>query len=1266
MKTNPMTAAAPILRRRPMSKTKSASVPPDQLQREQALNPARSMLVQAPAGSGKTDLLTRRFLRLLREVDDPAQIVAITFTIAAAAEMRHRILSELEKETGPETRDSGEEFSMSCLARRALDRSNARGWKLLDLPAQLRISTIDSFCRELALQQPLLSGLGGGLAIAEQPKDLYRRAARQTLNQIGNPGNAALSEAVEALLVWRDNNWQELEDLLVRMLESRDRWMHDFVLSRDPDWNALRERLERPFANAVCDGLIQVSRLLDQVPGAREEAMELARFACSQTGGELHRELVELAEFPNAPFPNVDELEVAHQAMLCLADLVLTGDCAFRERVDKRHGFPADRKAEKARLLAMIRDLDGVPGLEAALAAIRDLPPACYSEEDWTIVRACFMMLRNAAAQLKVVFAEAAEVDFIEVAQVAESVLQSDDGFPTDAAIAVADGIRHLLVDEFQDTSRRQHQLLARLIAAWPDRVGRTSFLVGDPMQSIYFFRDADAELFARVKEIGLEIPNAEPLALDFVPLSANFRTTPSLIERLNDAFSKVFAADDGSCVMFSHALPGREGQQSPNSTFKLHLEFEVRTSDKKQLPAAEIQKEEEPPEAQIAEIVDLICGRQAEMEEARRTGGKFRIAVLARARKSLAPIAQALHEAAIPFRAVDIEKLGARPEVLDALALAAALLNPYDRVAWLGVLRAPWCGLTLSDLHTLSSDDDVELLARPIPELLAKRLPLLSHAGRVAAQRVVSAANSAAAFSTKQPTASAGTWLEQIWLSLGGADCYDATAQANLDLLWACLDRLPGGQQDLLGPTLNAALDKLTALPDPAASNDCGVQLMTIHKSKGLEFEVVIVPDLQAKTAGNSSRLLSWMERGLKPGEEPEFGEQGSSGEITEFLVAPLQSKGEDAGKSKAWVDRMYRQREAQETRRILYVAATRARAELHLFVRPAYRVEANGDFTLMEPSASLLSTAWPAFAEEIRARFEEWKLTRVSSVEAGRPQAASHADIESIAAVSESDLFVMPPIEPPGKPTLLRRLPKDYRQRPGTDRVPFFPEPGVPSIPRPFAERVGDNGFPLSDPSAESGSRLYARHEGGVVSRALGTAVHALLEELARLRGAGNWLTARDALQKLRPRIQTEVRALGIAPQQAGKIAADALQITLDASHDPIGQWILSPHPEAATEVRWTGVVADTLTNVRVDRIFRAGLTPQSESQEAWWVIDYKTADADDTDPAAALARLRPLFAPQLEAYALVLRNLHGEDATIRAGLYYPRMSLLDWWEI
>jgi ATP-dependent exoDNAse (exonuclease V) beta subunit len=155
-------------------------------------------------------------------------------------------------------------------------------------------------------------------------------------------------------------------------------------------------------------------------------------------------------------------------------------------------------------------------------------------------------------------------------------------------------------------------------------------------MQSIYFFRDADAELFARVKEIGLEIPNGEPLKFDFVNLSANFRTAPSLVRRLNEAFAKVFAEDDGSGVTFSSAEPAREGGDSAEQSFKLHLSFEAQTAYKKRLFDNGTLETEALGDAQISEIVDLIRSRQPAMEEARQAGEKFRIAVLARARRSL------------------------------------------------------------------------------------------------------------------------------------------------------------------------------------------------------------------------------------------------------------------------------------------------------------------------------------------------------------------------------------------------------------------------------------------------------------------------------------------------------------------------------------------------------------------------------------------------------------------------------------------------------
>jgi ATP-dependent exoDNAse (exonuclease V) beta subunit len=968
--------------------------------------------------------------------------------------------------------------------------------------------------------------------------------------------------------------------------------------------------------------------------------------------------LAESVEIPGAPFTG--ELEEAREVFAALANFLQTQKGAWRTEKGLKapDGFPATPRgrAGKARFAQYVAALGAIPGLEAALAAVRNLPPARYPEDVWQIVHACFTLLRRAAAELHVAFAEAGAVDFIEVAQAAQHVLKDFDGLPTDAALAVSDGIRHLLVDEAQDTSRRQHQLLAGLIAAWPERTGRTCFAVGDPMQSIYSFRDADPELFWRLRSMGLELPNDEPLVFDFVPLQANFRTEPDLVARLNQIFQQIFAADDGSGVTFSSAQPARDLKPTPDPRFALHLAFVPQAGRGRAANPETAREREEARAAQTAEMVELIRSHLAPMAAARARGEKYRVAVLGRTRNALVPVALALREAAIPFRAVELEKLSARPEVLDALALARALLNPLDRVAWLGLLRAPWCGLTLDDLHRLASADDPELLTLPVPELLAQRLRLLSQEGRLSAARVLDALAAVPSMRASQPTASLGTWLEQVWLRLGGAACVDAAARANLDLLWSCLDRLPSGEQDLLGPALEAALDKLTALPDPAASSDCGVQLMTIHKSKGLEFEVVLVPDLQAGSGRSGRKLLAWLERGLDAPDD--------SGEITEFLIAPLQSKGADRGSAKAWVDWVHRQRETQESRRILYVAATRAREQLHLFARPAYKAEGDS-FSLVEPSNSLLATAWSALEEEVRARFQDWKTAEAAS---DLPQ---EQEIESIAAAGESNLLVMPS---PIRPTLLRRLPPDYAQTQATLDSPEILR--APSFPRSFAERVGNLEpqltIGLSSPGApglvsETWENMpYSRHQGGLLSRALGTAVHKLLQDLTQLRLTQDWQPARAALSRLQPRIAAQLRAAGIDPAQAARVAADALELALNASRSPHGEWILSPRAQAASEVGWTGVVAGNLRTVRVDRLFRAGHAPLSEGEDCWWIVDYKTAHADNADPASVLPELRKLFAPQLETYAAVLRNLHGADAPIRAGLFYPRMLQLDWWQL
>jgi ATP-dependent helicase/nuclease subunit A len=170
--------------------------PLDQSARARVLETDESFLVQAPAGSGKTELLTHRLLKLLAEVDEPEQILAITFTHAATAEMRGRVLTALQKARDP--KETGDDI---LLARKALDNDAQRGWNLLQQPERLNIQTIDAVCLAIAHETPLLSRLGGSLSPTDKPQPLYTLAARRTLARLGS--EEPLSSALGALLQLR-------------------------------------------------------------------------------------------------------------------------------------------------------------------------------------------------------------------------------------------------------------------------------------------------------------------------------------------------------------------------------------------------------------------------------------------------------------------------------------------------------------------------------------------------------------------------------------------------------------------------------------------------------------------------------------------------------------------------------------------------------------------------------------------------------------------------------------------------------------------------------------------------------------------------------------------------------------------------------------------------------------------------------------------------------------------------------------------------------
>lgn len=1198
--------------------------------RELALDTGTSFIVQAPAGSGKTELLTRRFLRLLSEVDSPEQILAITFTRSATAEMRRRILGAMEA-----ARD-GQDQPTAELALAALQNAEKRNWDIFRSPHLLRIETIDSFCLSLAHRTPLLSRLGGTFQPTEIAEPLYDLAAQRTLRTLGGP-DAALNDAINTLLRVRDNGLAECADLIASMLARRDQWISPTVLDTSPDWqNLVRVELEKPMKRAISRALNQLHQLFaaSGIDGA--EFAKLASFACanlrlddSDTCRKHLANIEVLDSYKDLPSTSIEDLD----AWKAIAAQLLTGTNDWRKSISKQLGFPPKMKSQKLQMQEIIARLQQIQGLREALCQTRDLPPAAYSEEQWSLLSKLFLTLRDATAQLKVIFAEQNTVDFIEIGLAAEQVLKVSDemlgDLPTDLALSTGEQLRHLLVDEFQDTSRRQHRLLSMIVRAWSADEGRTCFLVGDPMQSIYLFRQAEVELFQHARQHGLG-HGEEALPLDPLQLTTNFRSHRGLVDRLNQMLEPIFRQESKHGAPRVQFTPSEayEPATVPESVH-IHANLIPPQDSRDNSRRARLQAQQE----EADQVLNIVRSHAGDI----RNNTRYVIAILARARNHLLPVATALRKNNITFRAVEMENLGERQEILDLQSLLRALLHPMDRVAWLAVLRAPWCGLTLADLHTLCGEDDRSFRKTPVLELLRTRLALLSEDGQQRAGKALAVLENALRQRLFQSSSqSLSMLIERTWYSLGGRDCVDKTAYENTQVFFDMLDQMSADGIACINGELERNLTRLFAQPDSESSELNGVQLMTIHKAKGLGFDVVILPGLHRGARPEQSKLLTWLERSIPP------DEMTSPLEISEVIVAPIGEKGQKSNVLTKWVERQESARLDEEQKRLFYVACTRAGKQLHLLGTAEIKVNTSGaggtTYQLKSgDTGSLLQTAWPGLEPDFNQAFEIWKAQNTASTSTAsfttlplrdEPQSET---LFGLAAASEE------------RTATLRRLPGNYAPSHAHDIV------------------TESDTFAAHDAERD----LFDRPSGSLRVRAFGIAVHALLDKASKKLQSG------IAVAQCQQQLHSWTAATATLLQQQGLPRAESKRLSLDviaavngALEDETGRWILSPHADAQNEAEWTGWLNGTLRNIRVDRVFRAGEDVLHPGENVHWIIDYKTSSHSALGLDSFFLEQKEEYRPQLEAYAAVLHLLKGQDTRIRLGLYYPLLHKLDSW--
>ncbi|HET9107255.1 MAG TPA: UvrD-helicase domain-containing protein [Steroidobacteraceae bacterium] len=878
----------------------------DDLAREHAIDPRLSVILQAPAGSGKTSVLTQRLLRLLAVVDEPEQILAITFTRRAAAEMRARVLRALRGDVG----EGAQAAHLRQLASAALERSQERGWRLAQDPGRLRIQTIDSFNFRLASQLPVTARAGSELSVSARPDELYRLAARETL--LAADADAQLAADLELLFERLDNRWSLVERLLADMLRQRAHWLR-YVLGHEPD--------------------ILCRRVADSLARIVEERLRTAT-AC--LGVEVCAEAARL--------PGVGSL----QAQVCrleswktLARLALTNDGGWRKAIDRRLGAGFENAAGKEALRACIERLSALPAARATLREIASLPDPDLGAQSAAALAALSRVLRAAAAQLQAHFSLDGRVDHTYIAGAARAAL-AEAGLPTDLALTTGLSLRHILVDEFQDTSVAQLELLEALTAGWEPGDGRTLFVVGDPMQSIYQFREAEVGCFLRARDAGIGAVSLRPLQL-----LRNFRSTPALIRWTNETFGQLFPRSDDlreSAVAFTPSLAGKpEGPADDADPVEVRL-----------LPGAERA-------AETGAIADRIGDLKARDPQAS-------IAVLVAARSHAQAIVAALQGRDIDAIGVELVPLAEVPVVRDLVSLMRALCHLGDRTAWLAVLRAPWCGLSLATLTDLSSRGDSRLICEAARE--PQRLARWPQEERTRLERVMRVLEEGVGQRDRAPLAD---WLEAVWMALGAPDAYEAEELRHARAFFEALsERTASGEWSGTG-TLESVLASLYA--QPRARTDAPVQVLTIHGAKGLEFDHVLVPSLDRDRNRGREPLLRWLDLPRR---------ERSTPEETDLIMAPAPAIGdEDPGEVNAFLRRLMDRRAANEQVRLLYVAATRARRSLHLYAAPAVR----RDGAVSPRPRTLLGYLWPALEMQFQARTSSAAVDAVLPSGTARP---------------------------------------------------------------------------------------------------------------------------------------------------------------------------------------------------------------------------------------------------------------------------------------
>ncbi len=853
-----------------------------------AAGPRSSVWVSASAGTGKTTVLTERLLRLMLDGTDPARVLCLTFTRAAAAEMANRLDSRLaEWATLPPgaLAQALQKLTGDFPGEATIARARQLFARVLDTPGGIKIATIHAFCQTLLRRFPLEAGVSPEFAVLEE------RGA----------GEALAEAAQKVILAARDGRHPELAEALgiVSDHAAEERFAELMgALAQE------RGKLRRAVAEGHAELRRRLCIALSLSPEATAETL-VAGFCAADAGDEAGlrsaaaalaagketdcgRGIV-LAEWCAQPHRRSEMLASYECAFLTnlgeVRKTLITAEAARLAGCDARAILTAEaerlQKLREARAAVVLREAT------CALARLGDALLRAYDD----------------AKRL------AGVLDFDDLVQTARDLLRRPGVAPW-VLFKLDGGLDHILIDEAQDTNPEQWEIVAALAEEFfagegAGRHGRTIFAVGDAKQSIYSFQRADPQAFLRMRQHFQErVINAKQ-DWRVVPLDLSFRSTEPILRAVDAIFRQPQARDgvalDGGVIRHLAARAGHAGRVE----LWPPVPGPQDGPDAEELPIAHRRVAE--PWARLARAVAATIGNwlaAGERLEARdrplRPGD---IMVLVRRRNEfVGELLRALKERGIPVAGADRLVLSEQLAVQDLVALGRFLLFPEDDLTLATVLKGPLFDLDEDTLYDLCRDrGEAKLWGRL--RLRAQSSPKLA--------RVVERLSAWLARADFVPP-------YELYAEILGAE------RGRHAMLRRLGPEADDPIEEFLGLALSYEREHAPALQgflrwlvagntevkrDLAARRHDEVRILTVHGAKGLEAPVVFLPDTMA--VPEQKLTLLWTERDELPLWKPP-GDQ---------IAARYRAE------KQAWT-----LRQLQEYRRLLYVGLTRAQDRLYI----------------------------------------------------------------------------------------------------------------------------------------------------------------------------------------------------------------------------------------------------------------------------------------------------------------------------------------------